>query len=245
MARFRLGVDIGGTFTDLTLADESGEHVFEHKVPSTPKSPSAAVARGVKELMARVGAPASAVDTFVHGTTIALNAILERRGGPVALFVSRGNRDILQIGRLKKPDIFNLRAAPVPPLVPRRDVIEVDARIAQDGTVVIELSDAALTAALDAVGPGIASTAICLLNAHANAGHEVRLQAAVEQRFPDLPCSRSSDLWPEIREYERATVTALNAYVRPIMTRAPGPPGLIPAPDRAMSASSPPSRPMK
>ena len=215
MQRYRLGIDIGGTFTDLTLIAESGEAIFTHKVPSTPRSPSTAVARGITELMARIGSNASAIGYFVHGTTIAVNAILERRGAPVALFVTKGNRDILQIGRLRKPDSFNLRATPIEPLVPRRHVVEVDARMAQDGHVVTELDAGALEQALDQLDDDIESFAVCLLNAHVDSRHERAVAAAIEARWPGRQCSCSTDLWPEIREYERATVAVLNAYVQP------------------------------
>ena len=219
MQRYRLGIDIGGTFTDLTLIAESGEAIFTHKVPSTPRSPSTAVARGITELMARIGSNASAIGYFVHGTTIAVNAILERRGAPVALFVSKGNRDILQIGRLRKPDSFNLRATPIEPLVPRRHVVEVDARMAQDGHVVTELDAGALEQALDQLDDDIESFAVCLLNAHVDSRHERAVAAAIEARWPGRQCSCSTDLWPEIREYERATVAVLNAYVQPTLAR--------------------------
>ena len=217
--RFRLGIDIGGTFTDLSLIAESGEAIYTHKVPSTPKAPSAAVARGITELMARIGSDASAIGYFVHGTTIAVNAILERRGAPVALFVTRGNRDILQIGRLRKPDSFNLRAAPVEPLVPRRRVIEVDERMASDGQIVAELDMAALERALGTLEDNVEGFAVCLLNAHVDSRHERAVAAAIEARWPGRLCSRSTELWPEIREYERATVAVLNAYVQPILAR--------------------------
>lgn len=216
--RYRLGIDIGGTFTDLTLIAESGEAVFTHKAPSTPRSPSAAVARGITELMARVGGSASAISYFVHGTTIAVNAILERRGASVALFVTKGDRDILQIGRLRKPDSFNLRAIPLEPLVRRRHVIEVDGRMAQDGQAVAEPDLAALEHALDNLDEDIESFAVCLLNAHVNTRHERLVASVIETRRPGRQCSCSTDLWPEVREYERATVAALNAYVQPIMS---------------------------
>ena len=217
--RFRLGIDIGGTFTDLTLVDESGARVFTHKVPSTPKAPSRAVTSGVRELMARIGSTPGAISNFVHGTTIALNAVLERRGASVALFVTKGNRDILHIGRLRKPDIFNLRAPPSEPLVPRRQIIEVDARMASNGEVVTDLDEEEIERALDFLDSEVESFAVCLLNSHVDDRHERVLAEAVEARHPRWPCSRSTDLWPEIREYERAMVTVLNAYVQPIMAQ--------------------------
>src|SRR3990170_4995989 len=125
---YKLGVDIGGTFTDLTLIDASGQGIYSHKVPSTPDAPSRAVARGVAELTRRLGTAPEAISGFVHGTTIALNAILECRGASVALLVTAGNRDILEIARLRKHDQFNLRAPAPPDILPRRNVIEVSER---------------------------------------------------------------------------------------------------------------------
>jgi N-methylhydantoinase A len=217
--RYRLGIDIGGTFTDLTLIAESGEAVFTHKVPSTPRSPSTAVARGIAELMVRVGGSPAAINYFVHGTTIAVNAVLERRGAPVALLVTKGNRDILQIGRLRKPDAVNLRAIPLEPLVQRRHVIEVDGRMAQDGQAVAEPNLTALEQALDELDEDIESFAVCLLNAHVNTRHERAVACVIEARRPGRPFSCSTDLWPEVREYERATVAVLNAYVQPTLAR--------------------------
>src|SRR3990172_10805050 len=130
---YKLGVDIGGTFTDLTLIDVGGQGIHTHKVPSTPDSPARAVARGIIELMKRLGATPAAIGGFVHGTTIALHAILEYRGANVALGVSAGNRDILEIAPLSKHDHFNLRAAAPPDILPRRHVIEVSERTDRHG----------------------------------------------------------------------------------------------------------------
>lgn len=217
--RFRLGIDIGGTFTDLSLIDEDTHEAFSHKVQSTPKSPSQAVARGIAEIVGRVGSKASEISSFVHGTTIALNALLERRGAVVGLFVTRGTRDILELGRLRKPDLFNLRAVAAPPLVPRRRVYEVGGRISASGDELEPLDEAALRLAAAELGDDIESVAICLLNAHSSDTHERKAAQIIQQVRPGVHVSRSSALWPEVREFERATVAALNAYVEPIMRR--------------------------
>ncbi|MCC6775520.1 MAG: hydantoinase/oxoprolinase family protein [Hyphomicrobiales bacterium] len=219
-ARLDLGIDIGGTFTDFTLIDRASGAVHTHKRPSTPKAPSQAVARGIAELMEQLGRPPSAIGSFVHGTTIALNALLERRGAEVALLVTAGNRDILEIARLSRREKLNIKAAQPVALVPRRRVYEVPGRVDKDGEVVTSLSAqeaAQLVAAIAA--DGAESFAVCLINAHANAVHETALADALEQGGGGRPCSRSSELWPEIREYERAVVTVLNAYVQPLMSR--------------------------
>ncbi|UFN51548.1 hydantoinase/oxoprolinase family protein (plasmid) [Roseomonas sp. OT10] len=216
---YRLGIDIGGTFTDLSLIDERTKAVVSHKVQSTPREPSRAVARGVAEIMRSVGATPAAIGSFVHGTTIALNAVLERRGAPVAMVVTDGTRDMLELARLRKPDIFNLLARLPPPLVPRRRMLEVAGRVAASGEELEPLDEAQLESVAGTLDDGVESLAVCFLNAHANDGQERRAAEVLQQARPDLHVSLSSALWPEIREYERATVAALNAYVQPVMSR--------------------------
>jgi N-methylhydantoinase A len=218
--RYKLGIDIGGTFTDLTLIEGGGRGIHTHKVPSTPDAPSRAVAQGIVELMNRLGETPSAIDGFVHGTTIALNAILEYRGASVALVVSAGNRDILEIARLAKHDHFNLRAAAPPDLLPRRHVIEVPERTDKNGREIDPLNVAVLRARLQALdASGIQSLAVCLLNAYVAPEHERQAAAVLAEVLPGRHISLSTELWPEIREYERAMVAVLNAYVQPVMSR--------------------------
>jgi len=218
--RFKLGVDIGGTFTDLTLIERGGRCIHTHKVPTTPEAPSRAVADGIVELMDKLAAKAGAIDGFVHGTTIALNAVLEHRGANVVLVVSEGNRDILEIARLAKHDHFNLRAASPPDLLPRRRVIEVRERTDKSGREIEPLDVASLRTRLQLLEASeIESLAICLLNAYVAPEHERQVAAVLTALFPGRHISLSIDLWPEIREYERAIVAVLNAYVQPVMSR--------------------------
>lgn len=214
--RFQLGIDIGGTFTDLSLLALDGAASHTHKVASTPSSPSKAVARGIRELMSSVGSAPDAISYFVHGQTIALNAVLERRGARSALIVSEGNGDILEIARLRKKDIFNLKAALPSTIVARQDVFEIPAR-GDDTDPSVAL--AAIDAVVDQLPPNIESVAICLLGSYKSDEIEQRLAARICEKRPDLYLSCSSDLWSEIREYERASVASLNAYVQPIMSR--------------------------
>jgi N-methylhydantoinase A len=217
---FRLGVDIGGTFTDLSLLDDSSGAVHTHKVPSTPKSPSDAVAVGVQQLVERLGATAADVASFVHGTTIGLNAVLERRGAKVALVVAGGNRDLLELARLQKPNQFDLRSAVPEPLVPRRRVVELPVRIDRNGRVIAAASAGDLHRCAEAIQRmDVESVAVCLLNAYANPGHEQAVRDALAKLLPGTLVSCSTELWPETREYERGVVAALNAYVQPIMSR--------------------------
>ncbi len=217
---YKLGIDIGGTFTDLTLIDAEGHGIHTHKVPSTPDSPSRAVATGVVELMRRLGTTPAAIGGFVHGTTIALNALLEYRGAKVALVVSEGNRDLLEIARLAKLDHFNLHAAVTRDLLPRRHVIEVAERTDKHGREIVPLDAAALRAQLQALhDAGIESAAVCFLNAYAAPEHERQAAKIMREVLPGRHVSLSTDLWPEIREYERAMVAILNAYVQPVLSR--------------------------
>ncbi len=214
--RFQLGIDIGGTFTDLSLLALDGAASHTHKVASTPSSPSRAVARGIHELMISAGSTPNAISYFVHGQTIALNAVLERRGARSALIVSEGNGDILEIARLRKKDIFNLKAALPNTIVARQDVFELPVR-GDDADPAPVL--AALDEIIDGLSPEIESVAICLLGAYNGGAIEQSLAARIRNMRPDLYLSCSSDLWSEIREYERASVASLNAYVQPIMSR--------------------------
>lgn len=214
--RFQLGIDIGGTFTDLTLLALDGSASYTHKVASTPAAPSNAVARGVAELMSSVGDTSDAISYFVHGQTIALNAVLERRGARSALIVSEGNGDILEIARLRKKDIFNLKARLPGTLVARQDVFEIPVRGDEDDP---SAGLAALDAVLETLSPEVESVALCLLGAYKSPVVEQALADRIRERRPDLYLSCSSDLWSEIREYERASVASLNAYVQPIMNR--------------------------
>lgn len=219
-ARFKLGIDIGGTFTDLTLIDVQTRALHMHKVPSTPAEPSRAVARGVSELMGRLERTPAEIDSFVHGTTIALNALLEYRGARVGLVVSAGTGDILEIGRLTKHDNFNLLAAAPRELVPRRQVIEAGGRVDPTGRRTEALDPAPLERGLQAArAHEPESFAVCLLHAYADASDETAVRALVERVLPGRHVSLSSELWPEIREYERAMVAVLNAYVQPTMSR--------------------------
>ena len=217
---YKLGVDVGGTFTDVNLLDQITGEVFNHKVPSTPQEPSRAVIMGVVELMERIGAAPSTVGDLVHGTTIALNSVIQRKGAKVALVVSPGNRDVLEIARLGKPNIFDLHSTLPDPLVPRSLVFETDGRVTPKGEIeevtpsgIVENGLAGL------IDAGVESVAVCMLHAYANPVNERAIEEQLTRLKPNLPVSLSSSLWPEIREYERATVCILNAYIQPIMSR--------------------------
>ena len=217
---FKLGVDVGGTFTDVNLLDQTSGEIFNHKVPSTPQNPSQAVITGIVELLDRIGAEPAAVGDFVHGTTIALNSIIQRTGAKVALIVSPGNRDVLEIARLGKPNIFDLHSTLPDSLVSRGLVFEVDGQVTPQGEIVEETSSGIIENGLAELAKAeVESVAVCLLHAYANPANERSVKKQLSLSNSDLPVSLSSGLWPEIREYERASVSVLNAYVQPLMSR--------------------------
>jgi N-methylhydantoinase A len=210
----RLGVDIGGTFTDLALLDESTGAIVALKVPSTPERPSRSVFEGIEELRRRHGVSIGAMGAFVHGTTLAVNTIIERKGARAALFITRGFRDVLTIGRHRIPDVFNFFSELPVPLIPRARTIEVPERTLGDGRTAEVVDEAVVHAALDAaVADGVTAVAVCYLHSYKNPANELATQRLIQARAPDLYVSVSSELWPQMREYERALVAVMNAYV--------------------------------
>ena len=216
--RYRIGIDVGGTFTDFVMADLRAGGLVFHKEPSIPSDPSQAVANGVAALLERVGARPSDIALIAHGTTLALNAVIQERGAPVALVVSRGNRDVMELARGRLPNSYNFRIGREKSLVPRENVYEVGARMMADGTVETDVDEAELDAlASDLKARGFSAVAVMLLNSYRDAGLEARVAEGLRRRLPDVLVSASAALWPELREYERALIAVLNAYVHPLM----------------------------
>ena len=218
--RYRIGIDVGGTFTDFVMADLHEGGLLFHKEPSVPSDPSLAVSNGVAALLDRVGAPASSISLIAHGTTLALNAVIQERGAPVALVVSRGNRDVMELARGRLPNSYNFRIGREKSLVPRDNVYEIGARMRADGAVEAEVDEAELDAlAADLSARGFGAVAVMLLNSYRDARLESRVAEGLRRRLPDVLVSASAALWPELREYERALIAVLNAYVHPLMAR--------------------------
>ena len=216
--RYRIGIDVGGTFTDFVLADIGGNRLAFHKEPSVPADPSLAVERGLEALFAAHGVGPDEVELVVHGTTIGLNAIIQRRGAKMALVVSKGNRDLLEIARLRLPSSYDFTTPRETPLVPRNLVFEVSARMRSDGSIlapVHAMEVQTLGAALRASGVG--AVAIVLLNAYRSPALEIALADALQPHVPGVQITTSGTIWPEIREYERGLVAGLNAYIHPLM----------------------------
>ncbi len=215
----RIGVDVGGTFTDFVLADPASGALAVHKEPSTPSDPSAAVESGTMALLAQVGAEPADVALIAHGTTIGLNAIIQRRGARLGLVVSPGNRDILEIARLRMPSSYDVTAGREDPLAPRDLVFEIEARMTSRGAIVARPDAAALAALAEALrAAGVEAVAVCLLNAWVDGSLEAEIGAALVAALPGVGITLSSAVWPEIREYERCMVAALNASIQPLMT---------------------------
>ncbi len=216
----RIAFDIGGTFTDLVLQDTRAGRMVVHKTPSTPAELARAVMEGLEELLGRAGTKAQAVESVFHATTIATNAILERKGSHTGVLTTRGFRDVLLLGRQKRYDTFDMYMSKPQPLTRRRDIAEVDERIGFDGAVIEPLDMASVDAAVEALlAAGVESIAVSLLHAYANPDHEEAVGARLAKRAPGVSVSLSSRVSPKIREYERLSTTVANAYVKPIVAR--------------------------
>ncbi|HSG47509.1 MAG TPA: hydantoinase/oxoprolinase family protein, partial [Longimicrobiales bacterium] len=206
-----VAVDTGGTFTDLILWKDGGLTTL--KVPSTPSDPAQAVLDGIRTLV-----PAGEPFLLLHGSTVATNALLERRGARVVLVTNQGFEDVIEIGRQNRPQLYALVGHRPPPLVAREDRLGIPGRLGPRGDEVEALDPAALEALSTLVEErGAQSVAVCLLHAYANADHERAVADALDSL--DLPMSVSSELLPEFREYERTSTTVVNAYVAPVMSR--------------------------
>lgn len=217
---FRLGFDIGGTFTDFVLIDEASGTLASHKVLTTPDDPAAAVMEGMRELLERHDIPGSAISTAIHGTTLITNALIERKGARTAFVTTRGFRDVLEIGREMRYDIYDLLLVLPRPLVERPLRLEVDERLNGRGEVVVPLDHASLEQLRPALERGaVEAIGVCLLHAYTNGEHERDVRSWLEQHFPRIAVSISSEVAPEIREYERMSTTVANAYVQPLTER--------------------------
>jgi N-methylhydantoinase A len=213
---FRLGADIGGTFTDLVLLASDGR-CWRKKVPSTTDDYSRGIVEGLQELLEEEGIVGE-VEEIVHGTTVATNAILENRGARTALLTTKGFRDVLEFRRLRVPQLYDLFYSPPAPIVERRLRLEVDERLGPRGEVVTPLDERSVRTALERVrADGAEAVAVCLLHSYVNSAHERRVGEIVGEALPGAYLSLSVDVLPEIREYERTSTTVINAYVGPVV----------------------------
>ena len=219
---YRLGVDVGGTFTDLLLLDEASGRFWRHKTPSTPADSSVGILTGVAAVCAAAGITPADVETLLHGTTVATNAVLEGKGARVGLIVTRGYRQVMQIARSFVPGgLAGWIIWPKPtPLAALEDTVEVGGRIDGRGREIEPLDEAGARAALETLRDrGVEAVTVSLMNAYLDGAHEARIGALAAEILPDVPVSLSHVVLPEMQEYERTLTTVANAAVRPIVGR--------------------------
>lgn len=217
---YRVGVDIGGTFTDLVMLDSRSGRLFNEKVLTTPQDPSVGVLEGMQKILSANGAKANEVRHVIHGTTLVANAIIERRGAKVALITTAGFRDVLEIGTEWRYDTYDLFMEMPEPLVPRQWRYEVPERVGPAGDVLTQLDEQAVIEVVRQIAATDAdAVAISLLHGFRNPVHEQRVREILKREAPDLVVCISSDVMPEIGEYERTSTTICNAYVLPVFER--------------------------
>lgn len=216
---FSIAVDVGGTFTDVTLIAPDGR-ILTHKVPSTPPNYDDAIIEGIQGICAENGLVAKAIDTVLHACTVATNAILEKKGAKVVLISTEGFRDLLEFRRIRVPRLYDPQWRKPEPLVARELRLEVKERIGSQGEVVVPLEEHALAGLISRLRTiEFDALAVCLLNSYVNPKHEVLIARCLRNEFPNKFVTISSELLPEIREYERTSTTVVNSYVGPVMQR--------------------------
>jgi len=214
----RIGIDIGGTFTDFYLVD--GERVETFKLPSTPDDPARAALEGLRALQGRFAVSFEQLEAVGHGSTVATNAMIQRRGAQMALVATKGFRDILELGRLTRPPeaLYNIQYEKPPELVPRHMIFEVDERVDSRGQAVRPLQEAEVVRLADRLkAAGVQSVAVALLFSFQNPMHEQKIRNGLARLLPGVPIYLSSDILPEIREFDRTSTTAISAYVGPLV----------------------------
>ncbi len=217
---YRLGCDIGGTFTDFVLLNDRTGEITINKCLTTPSDPSDAVERGIRELEKVVPGFVGELDEVIHGTTLVINSIIERKGARTGLITTKGFRDVLELAREIRYAPYDIFAQFPEPLIPRRLRLEVDERIRSDGSVLKALDpEEARDVVRRLVGMGVESIAVCLINSFENPVHELAIKDIIGKEFPEVSTSISYEVLPQIKEYERTSTTVTNAYVKPLTAR--------------------------
>ena len=207
-----VGVDVGGTYTDIVVVDEASQRLETRKIATTVHDPSVALLRGLQGLV-----HGSEIDQFVHGTTVATNAVLQRQGAKCGLITTRGFRDILELRRRDRPHAYGLTGS-FEPLIPRNRRLEVTERMTASGDVHSALCEDELRQAANVlIGHEVQAIVISFLNSYRNPQHELRAQAIVERACPDVFVVAASEVLPVIREFERTSTAVVNAYVQPVL----------------------------
>ena len=213
----RLGIDVGGTFTDFVLLDDATGHVRTYKCLTTPRDPSDAIEQGIHALAAQAPGYVAQLEEVIHGTTLVINAIIERKGARTGLLPTRGFRDVLELGREIRYAAYDAFAQMPEPLVPRERRLELNERLRADGSILQPLDeDQARAAVRELKALGVESVAVCLLNSFENPAHEQTVKRLLAEEFPQASVSISYEVLPQIREYERTSTTVANAYVKPL-----------------------------
>ena len=216
-ATYRLGCDIGGTFTDFVLVNNETGEFYTNKCLTTPSDPSDAIEQGVKELNDQLPGFMDTVEEIIHGTTLVINAIIERKGAKTGLITTKGFRDVLELGREKRYDAYNIFSEYPEPIVPRSDRAEIDERMRFDGKILKDVDEKEILTVLEQFKKeGIESIAVCFINSYENPVNEKKIKEILEREAPEIFLSVSYEVLPEIKEYERTCTTAVNAYVKPI-----------------------------
>jgi N-methylhydantoinase A len=216
----RIGIDVGGTFTDFVLLDDATGETRTYKCLTTPRDPSDAIEEGIRGLERQVPDCMGRIEEIIHGTTLVINAIIERKGARTGLVTTRGFRDVLELGREIRYAAYDAFAEMPEPLVPRERRLEVDERLRADGSVLTALDEAQARAALRSLaGMKVESVAVCLLNSFENPVHELALKRLISEELPGASVSISYEVLPQIREFERTSTTVTNAYVKPLTGR--------------------------
>jgi N-methylhydantoinase A len=215
---YKIGIDVGGTFTDVFLLNEKDGELEVHKVSSTPDDPSKAILQGISEIIKDHNINPGHITYLAHGTTVATNAIIEKKGGKVGLLTTEGFGDLLEIGRQTRPNLYDLQLDYPQPVVPRNLRLEVKERILHTGKVLIPLDEVSVERQIQVLQEqGVNAVSVCLLYSYINARHESIIKKMLRQQMPDCYISVSHEVLPEFREYERLSTTTLNAFLMPIM----------------------------
>lgn len=222
--QFRLGVDVGGTFTDIVLLDESNSSIHHTKSPSTPTDPEQGALNGIEKILEETNTDPHNVSSVIHGTTVATNAVIERTGANTGLLVTQGFRDTLEIRRQNRPHMFDFSEQKEPPVINREKIQEVDERVLPNGETRDPLDEESARQAIRKLLEfDVEAIAVCLLHSYANSDHEERVRELIEEESQDqsssVKVSISSDILPEFKEYERTSTTSMNGYLLPVMDR--------------------------
>jgi len=213
---YRLSVDVGGTFTDIVLFDETTKEIFTTKVSSTPKDQSIGLIEGIKKICDQKRVGYDEISYFIHGTTVATNALLERKGARAALITTAGFRDVFEIGRQRRPSLYDFWSIRPKPPIPRHLIFEVPERVMWDGTCRQPLAVDAARAVIEEIKRlEVESVAVCFINSYKNGANELAMKAIIQELLPGMAVSVSCETLPEIKEYERICTTAVNAYLMP------------------------------